>query len=310
MALSILCQLPTSAQAQTADKALAKRDYDFAVVLFDQGDYYRAVTEFKRFDFDEGNQAPSLTASYAIACCYQHAKMWPDAIKAWQGIANTHPNQPIAFEATYRMAECYIAAGDTASAQTTLRNLANTMPPDSMYASDTRFLIGILLMTQREWPSAEEQFTGFVASYPTSHLRLSAEKLAQACRDIQSGKKKSPKTAGFYSAVIPGLGQAYSGRTGDGLAALVINLTVGLITANQISRQNTFGTVVGLLTFDTFYAGNIYGAIGDAKAYNRAKEDKKAEAASASIRDNISLNLGHPTRLRPYALDADLNSVP
>jgi tetratricopeptide (TPR) repeat protein len=308
IAVLAACRLPSRADGQAIDKFAAKRDYDFAVMLFNQGDYYRAVTEFKRFEFDTGGGETALTPSYAIACCYQHAKQWPEAIKAWRELAKNYP--PIATEATYRIAECSIAAGDLTTAQNILQELSNTIPPDNMFASDTKFLAGILLLTQRNWPAAEEQFRNYVAAYPGFSLASSAETLADACQKIRSGKRKSPKTAALFSALIPGLGQAYAGRTGDGLSALVINAIIGLITADQFKRHNTFGIVVGLLTFDTFYGGNIYGAIGAAKSYNRSHEDKTIGKASLSVRDNVTRYLGHPDRLNPYTLDAELQPIP
>jgi tetratricopeptide (TPR) repeat protein len=84
-------------------------------------------------------------------------------------------------------------------------------------------------------------------------------------------KKRSPFVAASLSAIIPGLGKAYSSEWKDGIISLVV---VG-ISAFQAyrgfsvnGRESVYGWIYGSLATG-FYLGNIYGSIQSAKRFNK-----------------------------------------
>ena len=80
---------------------------------------------------------------------------------------------------------------------------------------------------------------------------------------------RSPGLAGTLSAVLPGAGQAYTGKWGEAASALFVN--GALIAAGwQLARRDLwFGfSLVAALEFG-FYGGNIVSAVGRAKRFNR-----------------------------------------
>jgi len=93
--------------------------------------------------------------------------------------------------------------------------------------------------------------------------------------ELELYKYKKPLIAASLSALVPGLGKAYCGKTKDAFTTFV---TVGL-TAFQAWRgfsQRGYGSVYGwggLCLSSGFYLGGIYGSARTAKKINKDKID-------------------------------------
>ncbi|MFN8346486.1 MAG: hypothetical protein U0X91_15895 [Spirosomataceae bacterium] len=93
-------------------------------------------------------------------------------------------------------------------------------------------------------------------------LNQEEENLNQSYLLIQQHKRKSPLLAGVMSAVVPGSGKIYAGKTGQGLITFIQNLALGLQAYEAFRRDGwkspRFLVYGGLFTF--FYVGNIWGS--------------------------------------------------
>jgi len=81
--------------------------------------------------------------------------------------------------------------------------------------------------------------------------------------DFTTHKKKSATLAGIMSAIIPGSGKIYLGKTGQGISALLLVGGLGMVTAENFVKKGPekFSTIFFASAFTTFYIGNIYGTI-------------------------------------------------
>lgn len=87
--------------------------------------------------------------------------------------------------------------------------------------------------------------------------------------DGQDIKKRNRVTSTLFSAAVPGLGQVYSGRWGDGIYSFLTVVGSGLISNYYYHNDDSkikFSIFSVLTTF--FWAGNIYGANIAARDYN------------------------------------------
>jgi len=79
---------------------------------------------------------------------------------------------------------------------------------------------------------------------------------------------KSPWLAGSMSAIVPGSGSFYSGRRLEGTYAFFITTLFWLATADAMANEDdTLTGVFGLFTL-AFYGGNIYTAVNSTFKYN------------------------------------------
>ncbi|MCE5323931.1 tetratricopeptide repeat protein [bacterium] len=273
--------------------------YQFGVSLFNERDFYRAVTEFKRYAFEAGTQEAKCKSGYAAAACYQQAREWARACDAWSQLISEFPNDPIVTEAAYRLAECMLASGNYDDAQNVCVHYVESAPAGSDYTDDAAFLQGIIKLTRHDWKGAKECFVQFQKSYVDSPLKPAAKSLTQRCDFFMAVRRKSPAKAALMSSIIPGTGQGYAGRAGDGWTAFLVNAVFAGFAIDRFHRgDDSAGVVLGLLSF-SFYAGNVYGAGGAAAARNRADEEKQIKLAMSDIQATVAKNLGHPDRLHP-----------
>lgn len=101
-------------------------------------------------------------------------------------------------------------------------------------------------------------------------------KVKAIAEDIDRHKPKSPALAAMFSAVIPGSGKYYAGRTGEAFSAL---LSVGFLSAMAIENYRHYGInhgrtymTVGLAGI--FYIGNIWGSYYSVKRTKNVFNEK------------------------------------
>lgn len=95
-----------------------------------------------------------------------------------------------------------------------------------------------------------------------SQFENEQEKLRIHADVLQQRKSKSAGLAALFSAVIPGSGKMYAGRTGEGLAALIQVGIPAVITWESYRKNNTLDTrtiISGSVTA-LVYSANIYGS--------------------------------------------------
>ena len=81
-------------------------------------------------------------------------------------------------------------------------------------------------------------------------------------------KSKSPTIAGILSAVLPGTGYIYTGKTKEGLSAMLINGLLGAGIYSLFKNENYSAGILTSLVATPFYLGNIVGSVNSAHLYN------------------------------------------
>ncbi len=82
-----------------------------------------------------------------------------------------------------------------------------------------------------------------------------------------SQPEKSPLLAAGFSAVVPGSGRIYAGRTWDGIFGLVTFSMMALTAYNSFENDHQISGGIFLAASIAFYGGEIYGAWRTAKYY-------------------------------------------
>lgn len=245
--------------AFSADRILA-----FAAQLIQQKEYYRAITEYRRFLFNFPHDDRRSMAQFRIGLAFYGGRDYGEALKAFGEVAELHPDSPHGKLAGLWQGECRMRQGKFEAAENLFGvarlSLAGETPGDhAVYRQ------AWALLYQQQWQEAREQFQ----SIPFSNsFRDTANHIAEAIPDIEHVPRKSPVLAGVLSAALPGSGQFYIGRRGDALLALLLNtlFVAGIVEAMNQDRP----AVAGLLGFFEagWYAGNILGAVNGAHKYN------------------------------------------
>ena len=172
--------------------------------------------------------------------------------------------------------------GEYAQACTILDNYLKTSP-NSQYNELLSVKFAGLSLLERDFEMFDYYSKQF--NFEHSHFAASQNTLMNARHELANYREKSPLLAGVFSAIVPGTGKIYAGKTGEGISALA---SVGIFTA--ITAENwikngltnwktiTFGTIASI-----FYIGNIVGSVVTVKAYRIQFNDKQNNAILLGI---------------------------
>ena len=151
---------------------------------------------------------------------------------------------------------------------------ANQLKVFNTASSDSKlFFIGISNLWQKTPKIIDNELLSL--SYLTqNYKKLLTEKLAS----YQKVHNKNPYAAMFYSAIVPGLGQALNGNPQDGLKSFLLMGSLGLIFI-EVSQTLSVGDVIVSVSpwLIRYFSGGMINATKQAKSKIKKK---KSEAIS------------------------------
>lgn len=243
----------------TAVSAQPTAPLSFAEQLFQDGDFYRAVTEYKRFLHLYPRSPQAAHAQLNLGRCYLHAQQWSPAEQALATLLEKYPDSPEASYAGILSAEAFYKQGHFALSH---RRLAQP-PAHPLPAALQRHHLDLQI-----WSSlAGENYDQALRLYrQTGQLSRLEE---NDVLEFQQLPLKSPRLAGTLSAILPGAGQLYAARYKEAGLALLLNAA---FLGGGIQAIDTGNHILGgiLLFFEAgWYGGNIYNAMNSTHKYNR-----------------------------------------
>jgi tetratricopeptide (TPR) repeat protein len=256
---------PVRGQEMTPEKILSFADH-----LFDQADYYRAITEYERLIFFYPDHPLARTAKYQIALSYSKGDKFDQAIQRFRTLSDEYPNEETGKEALFMLGETYYRKKDYAQAIDVLERFQAIYPADARRDS-AMIRIGWSYLRQGDWRQASEEFQKVPAD---SAVRPHAEGLAADVKAFPEIPNKSPYLAAGLSTVLPGAGQLYVGRPVDAAVSFMLNGLFIWATVEAFQNNNNVTGAILLFFESGWYLGNIYNAASSAHKYNhRAEQD-------------------------------------
>jgi tetratricopeptide (TPR) repeat protein len=284
MAITAFLIPPDIAGAAEIRTIEADRQFSFAESLLAERDYYRAISEYKRFThfFPESNLVE--TCNYRIGESYYRAKRWREAREAFTSFIIKYPASPLMPGALYHkgMTEKQLKLHTDALAtfQELIKSKSKEFTDKAVYES------AVVLMDMEEWQRARETFSIVPKDSP---LSKSASIIAAELLHIDDLPKKSPATAGALAAILPGAGHLYTERPRDAVVAFLLNGAF-IWGAVELFRHDNY-VAGGIVTFFEigWYTGNIYSAVSSAHKYNKKTRGDFIE----KLKEKSSLSFQH-----------------
>ena len=267
----LICLLLPSGSGFAADDFTAqyyalreKEIRQFSGELFTAGEYYRAITEARRYLSLFPKEPRAGEMAKMIGDAYLLAHEWADAIGAYDEFLAQFPDSPLANEAIFYKAVALVKQGNAAEAER-LFQLILGRSDRTKRGEAARWEI-LLLIRQNRFDDAERLLRDRMLRPELEQSLMMIEELLAEKREA---RYKSPATAGLLSAVLPGSGQMYTERYQDGITSFLLN---GLFIAGAWkafdSENYALGAILTLFEIG-WYGGNVYGAIGGAHKFNR-----------------------------------------
>ncbi len=249
----------------------------FADSLLAEGDYYRAVTEYKRTLHQGPQGSEGARAALGIARAYLGAGRWLDAEEALMLVRSNFPGTREAEVAKLLYAGSAWRKGSFRLAESRYLDLLEQDQGPELHR-DLRFALGWSRLELDRFESAAEAFAQNPA--PGPELALEMER-------FETLPRKSPQLAGSLSALLPGAGQLYAGRKRS--AFLAFSLNAAFLLGSIEAFENDTPVVGAILLFFElgWYGGNIYNAMNSAHKFNRDQRQQ----ARAELRQRFGLGL-------------------
>jgi len=258
--------------------ANAGNDLSFADSLFEEGDDYRAITEYKRFIHLHPDSPRRPEATFRIAECYLNGKRWIEAEKALERVITDFPGSEESRKASLLHADIPYQTKDFKEARRRYTEIAEKSETEAT-RQQAEYRIGWTFLEEDDFTKARERFQK-LGDQETIELATGVEGLEET-------PLKSPEIAGGLSALLPGAGQLYSGRTKEAILAFLLN--AAFIGAAVEAFDNDNEVLGGILLFFEagWYGGNVFNAVNSAHKENRDRLEKKKKV----LRDRFGFSL-------------------
>ena len=123
-------------------------------------------------------------------------------------------------------------------------------------------------------------------TYPESPFAEVSNRLAEKVKDIENLPRRSPTVAGVLSALVPGSGQIYNGRTMNGLYAFVSVAVLGSASLYYVNQER-YEVAIPVSVLGLFLYGNsIYQSVQMARAFNIQQEQYFQNQLQQEIRNS------------------------
>jgi outer membrane protein assembly factor BamD (BamD/ComL family)/TM2 domain-containing membrane protein YozV len=264
-----LCLSLVVGQEASAGQGDRDKLFGFAESLFAEGDYYRAITEYKRFNYLYPVDILVEKADFRIGECYFKAGRRSEAIDSFNVFIRQYPAGALRPDALYLKGQAEKEQKRYTDALTTFDELIRT--GDANYRDRALYAQALVLLAQQDWQRAREIFGSLPQESP---LYPSAIIYSDGLGRMDGLPRKSPALAGTLAAVLPGAGHLYAERPRDGLVSFLLNGSF-IWAAVELFRNNN-NVAGGIVAFFElgWYGGNIYSAVGSAHKYNQRVEDE------------------------------------
>lgn len=264
---SFLCQSPFAYPDDKGILLTEEIQLKMADVFMEEGEYYRAITEYRKFLILFPDSEKADYALFKTGMAYYRGEEYEPSVQYFSVLGEKYKTSRYLPEASYYEGLSYWKIKDREKARTAFDTLSEVFPRSEF--APLALVAGSLVTFEEENVTASmkrlEWLTDRYPEYPGSKNAKEAMTLIDQYPRLP---EKSETLAAAMSAVLPGSGYIYADHVGDGITAFIINtlLIAGTITAIHRENYAVAGIVGGVGL--PFYLGNIYGSANAAKKWN------------------------------------------
>ncbi|MEE9147101.1 MAG: tetratricopeptide repeat protein [Candidatus Tectomicrobia bacterium] len=238
--------------------------YSFGLHLFQLGEYYRAITELKRFSLLFPRHQRQPAAYVLIGLALQENGRYDAAMVYFQGLRQRHKAADVDRIAAFKLGELRFVQQQYDQAVKHFQHFLNAFP-DGPLAHRTTYLLGLSWALTQRPHQAQQVLKTLSPHHPFFDQALA---LRHELSPTMPSAPKSPRLAGTLGGILPGAGHLYLGKPRHALTAFLLN---GLFITGAVYAllEGLEAVTAILLYFETgWYLGNINSAVEGAREIN------------------------------------------
>lgn len=237
----------------------------FADALFDGGDYYRAIGEYKRYVFYNPSGKFVKKSAYRIGMSYLYAGKLEEAAPVFEKIQGDYTGA-VAEAAVLAEAWTYFTKKDWQYSSTVAGKLAA-----GPLKARAEYLGGLNLINMKQYGEAGGVFEKLADD---KELGGSSAALAAFLKKSNDIPQRNAVLSSVFSAILPGAGYAYCGKWVEGIVSLALNAFFIYNTYNAFANNDNAAKYGYGVPAAVFYFSGIYGSAGAASRFNEEEEGK------------------------------------
>ena len=253
-----------------------------ADTFMQEKEYYRAITEYKRFLILFPDSARCDYALLQTGIAYFRGGDNDSAARNFTALREQYTQSSYGAEAFFFEAMSHWKKKEYEKAGDLFLALARAYP-DSSYAPRALAAAALVELDKDNAVEARATLERVVAMYPDHPKTGSVREAVSILEGYADLPQKSETLAGIMSALLPGAGYAYAGEYGTAVMSLLVNgaFIAGAWTAfaQELYAVGVLAGGVGV----PFYIGNIYGSALAVKKWNRAVKQEARERVYAAL---------------------------
>lgn len=250
--------------------------------FLEEGEYYRAVTEYKRFAILFPGAPKGEYALFRTGMAYFLGDEYGDALRAFEAVGERYPDGCYHVPARYFAGLSLWKKKDFAGAADAFELVVRSSP-DSPFSPRALAARSLLELDRDDPAAAMAVLQRFVDGWP-DHPEVARVREAQVLlQQYGNLPQKSELLAGVLSAILPGAGYVYAGRYGDGIASFLVNALFIAATATAVHQEWYAAAGISGGIGLPFYLGNIYGSANAARKWNRGRRSEVRARIDAAL---------------------------
>jgi len=260
--------------------------------LYASGQYFDASIEYERMIFNAENQTDLYYYKYKKALCYKKLRDFDRALDELQPMYFTNVTDSLFQRVYYEQSLCFYLNGEPSKALWKIDEYFHRNADTTTY----KVFMPVRLLCLNEtfqWEEAQKCFRRFIQMQNFSPEK--EEEMLQMVDNLYRKRNlpriRSIKKAENWSRFIPGSGQIYAGKTGEGIVNFLLNASILAFSAQQ--AFNGFyitGYLAGLGFFNKTYHGGIKRSGVLASEKNKEIIVNFNSGINAIIRSDFELN--------------------
>lgn len=254
----------------------------FADSLADEGDFYRAITEYKRamFYFPEYEKIDHIKLqigrAYYLGGRYALAKQYLVPLTA-------HENDNLRFFSYNFLGLSYFENEEYFNSERVFRKLARE-EQSLINRTDYYSYLGMSLMGLKRFHNAADVFSENREQTENKEYRAFLDNASSLADKASGYERKSPGWAITWGILFPGGGHIYLGEYDDALVSFLVVATTGYLAYDGFARESAVQSGIFLALSSGFYAGSIYSAYRETKRHNLTLGDAEIELVQKQFR--------------------------
>ena len=254
----------------------------FADSLADTGDYYRAITEYKRVLFHFPEYEKKDWVNFQIGRMYHIGGRFESA-KSYLTPLTASPFDDLRFLSRNWLALTYFENSEYVNSARLFSELAETAT-GKVRKSDYLTYEAVSRFHLNEFTTAGNLFADLDSEENGSEMREFAKKASELNELAADRSPKSRYISVPLSVLFPGAGHLYLGQWDTSLVTLLVIAGTGFLAYDGFERDNLVQASI-FLTFATgFYAGSIYSAYRETGRMNATLYDEDRRSMNREFR--------------------------